>query len=144
MANELRATLARQTTPGSMALLALAVIFFGPRAWDTIIGEPQISARLIVTVNRDGDYGVEELIRTNHMVQGTQLVRVEDADGGVLCSRPIRDFWSGEIKRFWHFAAFTGCARPDEPFRVCATFTVSSESGRRRQFPAVCTTMATP
>lgn len=125
-------------------LLGLAAVLFGPRAWDAVIGEPHINARLTITMNRDGDYGVEELIRTNHMVQGTELVRVEDADGGVLCSRPIRDFWAGEIKRFWHFEAFTGCERPDEAFRVCATFTVSSDSGRRRQFPASCTALTVP
>ena len=144
MASKLRETWERQTTPGAMLILALAALMFGPRALDAVQGEPRVDASLILTVNRDGDFGVEETVRSAGMAQGTELVRVEDADGGVLCSRPIRDFWAGEIKRFWHFDAFTGCHRPDQPFRVCVTFTVASESGRRRQFPPSCTAMLVP
>lgn len=144
MASRMREAIARHTTPGTTLLLVAAAVAFAPRIWDTIIGEPHISVSLIATVNRDGAPGVEQTILTNRPVSGIEVVRVEDSEGELLCSRAISDHWSGEIKRFWHFQAFTACAEPVEPYRVCTHFSLVSESGRERQFAPSCTALTTP
>lgn len=144
MPNKLRETWVRQTTPGTLLLLGLAAIMFGPRAVDTVRGEPFIEAKLTLTLNRTGEYGIEEHIKTDDLVVGLETVRVEDGGGGLICRSQIRDFWDGERKQYWPFHVFTGCDVPAEAFRVCASFSIRSEAGRQRQFPPSCTSLTTP
>lgn len=130
----------RQFTPGSMILLLIAFWVFAPRVWDTIIGEPWISSEMRVVINSASGATVEDLTLTSARVYGSRTVYVEDASGEVLCSTEHFNTWMGERKRFWRFKAFTDCEVPNEVFRICSGFSLTSEvSGRHRRLGPFCT-----
>lgn len=129
----------RQTTPGSVALLLCAAIVFGPKVYDVIIGEPWIDNVLTVVENSSGQVVIEDLTLTRDTVYGLRANVIEDRNGGVVCSTEHHNSWSGERKRFWQYAAFTGCSNPPtESYRACSLFSIASDSGRQRRFGPFC------
>lgn len=140
----LQATVKRQSTPGSLLVIAIALIAFGPRLWDTVIGEPWIDNSLAVVETSVGRIVVEDTTVTNESVSGLRANTVESEDGTVLCSTEHHNTWHGERKRFWQIAAFTNCAPPTESYRVCSRFAISSDSGRQRQFGPFCSGLTQP
>lgn len=134
----LEASLQRQSTPGSLALLLCAFIVFGPRTWDYLIGEPWIDNKLMIVENSSHELVVEDLTYTKSAVQGIRVNTVESDEGDILCSTEHHNTWHGERKRFWRIGAFTGCASQQESFRVCSRFSISSGSGRTRLFGPFC------
>ncbi|MBI1620033.1 hypothetical protein [Aquamicrobium zhengzhouense] len=136
--SNLRATVRRQSTPGSLVLLICTALVFGPRVWDYIIGEPWIDNQLMIVENSSHEIIVEDLTYTKEPVHGLRVNTVEADDGDILCSTEHHNSWHGERKRFWRLGAFTGCAPQQESFRVCSRFSVSSGSGRTRLFGPFC------
>ena len=135
----LRATVRRQSTPGSVAILVCALIVFGPKLYDTIIGEPWIDNTLTIVENSNGEVVVEDLTLTNDTVYGLRVNTVEDTNGNVICSTEHHNSWFGERKRFWQYLAFTGCpTEPSVSFRACSLFSIASDSGRQRMFGPFC------
>lgn len=140
----LRATARRHSTPGSFVILLCAALVFGPRAWDTIRGEPWIDNRLVVAQNSNGGIVIEDVTRTNAPVHGLRFTSAETQDGTVICSSEHSDVWLGETKRFWRLRAFAGCDQPREPYRVCSRFSVRSENDRRRSYGPFCSPLTGP
>ena len=136
--SNLRATIKRQSTPGSLVLLICTALVFGPRAWDYLIGEPWIDNQLMIVENSSHEMIVEDISYTKEPVHGIRVNTVEDQEGGILCSTEHHNSWHGERKRFWRLGAFTGCGTPTETYRVCSRFSVSSGSGRTRLFGPFC------
>lgn len=135
----LRSAVKRQSSPGSLAILLCAVIAFGPKTWDAIVGEPWIDNSLTVVENSSGNVVIEDMTQTRDTVYGLRVNTVEDKDGQVLCSTEHHNSWNGERKRFWEYEAFTGCAlQPDIDFRTCSLFSIYSGSGRTRMFGPFC------
>lgn len=140
----LRAAIRRQTSPGSLALLVMAMVLFAPRTWDFIRGEPWINNQLSVIEKTDGRLIVEDKIQTHDEVQGLRANTVETKDSSVICARDHRNSWQRQRNRFWRFEAFAGCTKPSEPFRVCSFYTLSSNSGRLNRFGPFCSEYMTP
>lgn len=136
--SNLKATVKRQSTPGSLLLILCAALLFGPRAWDTVVGEPWVDNNLSVIINSGGDTVVEDYIFTKDVVHGSRANTVENTDGEVVCSTEHYNTWQGERRRFWHLPAFVSCAERPANFRVCSRFTISSPSGRTRAFGPFC------
>lgn len=136
--SNLRATVRRQSTPGSLVLLVCAALVFAPRAYDYIIGEPWIDNSLMIVENSTHEMIIEDVTLTKEPVHGLRVNTVEDEAGGILCSTEHHNSWHGERKRFWRLGAFTGCALPKESYRVCSRFSISSGSGRTRLFGPFC------
>lgn len=133
----LKAAAIRHTRPGSIALMAFALLLFGPRIWDTVRGEPWIDSRLAVIETSTGNVIVEEHIRTNQPVHGRRYSSAEAEDGTVICSEDVSATWIGTTARFWRIDGFAGCL-PQEPFRVCSSFALYSDSGRNRHLGPFC------
>lgn len=142
--SNLKAAYKRQNTPGTHLVLIMAAIAFGPRAYDTIIGEPWISDSLAIVQNSTGAIVVEDITHTNEAVSGVRVNTVESESDEIICSTEHHNTWHGERKRFWQIDAFTGCAQPKEMYRVCSRFAVSSNSGRSRQFGPFCSGLTKP
>lgn len=140
----LTATLRRQLTPGSVVLLACAAIIFGPRAIDTIRGEPWINNEVTVVINSLGELVIEDVTFTNETVRGLRTNVVESEDGSIRCSTEHHNSWTGERKRFWSFTAFSSCLPPATPYRLCSRFSITSKSGRFRQFGPFCSALTVP
>ena len=140
----LRATVKRQLTPGSLALMLLAAITFAPRLIDTIKDEPWIANELIVARNSDGIPLVEDRITTNAPVFGQRATFAVSEQGTVICGTGHTNAWRGESKQFWRLSAFIGCPQPSEPYRVCSAFSLTSGSGRHRTFDPVCSPLTQP
>lgn len=134
----LKATVRRQSTPGTLLLILCGAMLFGPRAWDTVVGEPWINNNLSVAINSGGTTVIEDIIQTKDVVYGVRANTVENVDGEVVCSTEHYNTWQGERRRFWHVPAFVSCAVQPENFRVCSRFTISSPSGRTRAFGPFC------
>lgn len=139
-----RAAAERHTSPGSLVLLLLTLIVFGPRTWDAVRGEPNIENRLAVVQNSAGETLIHDLTLTNQPVSGLRANIIEDSSGAVLCSQEHHNTWHGERNRFWQFSAFTGCPEPKVDYRVCSTFAVHSESGRQRFLGPFCSALSAP
>lgn len=142
--SNLRATIQRQTQPGSVAILFIALIAFGPSMWDWIRGEPWIDNQLMLAQNSGGSLVVEDVTRSNAPVHGMRYTSAETESGTVLCSSDHSAIWQGEAKRFWHLSAFIGCEMPSEAFKICSRFSIRSESGRRRSYGPFCSPLSTP
>ena len=140
----LSAAIHRHTTPGALLLLMFAALIFGPTLWDTMRGEPWIENRLAVVQNSTGAIVVEDLIVTRGAVHGLRVNTVEMEDGSVFCSIEHHNTWEGERNRFWRTEAFTGCALPQSPYRICARFSVASDSGRQQYFGPFCSGITKP
>lgn len=133
----IRAFVRRHTSPGALMLAALAVLFFGPRLLDVAQDVPRLENELTVVLSTTGQPVVQDLLRVNDRVSGARTRFARSADGHILCSHEVSNTWAGEMRRNWRVSAFAGC-QPTEPFEVCATFDVSSGSGRRKQFGEFC------
>lgn len=140
----LSASLHRQCTPGSLALLACAMILFGPRLVDHVLGEPWIDNELTVVVASTGGVAIEDIVTTTKTVRGLRSNSVEGQDGSILCSTEHHNSWLGSRKRFWSFRAFSGCNQPGEPYKVCSRFSISSKSGRFQQYGPFCSKVTAP
>lgn len=140
----LRATVRRQSTPGSILLIICAAAVFGPRLYDQVRGEPWIDNQLVVAQNSGGGIVIEDQTRTKAAVHGLRFTSAEAEDGTVICSTEHSDVWLGENKRFWRLSAFIGCEQPAEPYRVCSRFSIRSESDRRRGFGPFCSPLTKP
>lgn len=140
----LRETWRRQSTPGSLVLIVIAAVIFGPRMWDAMRGEPWIDNALVVIQNSNGGIAVEDQTRTLSNVHGLRFTSAETVDGTVICSTEHSDTWMGEAKRFWRLSAFIGCEQPAEPYRVCSRFSIRSDSDRRRVFGPFCSPITRP
>lgn len=136
----LRRALKRQSTAGTRAILFLALIMFGPRAYDYAIDEPWITGSLSVLRSTDGRYLVEDTVITNNPVYGDRQILLEASDGTVLCSSVWSGSWDATTKRNWDLSALAGasCQVPEDNFRVCSIFSVYSQSGRQRSFAPIC------
>ena len=142
----LKCALRRHSTAGTRGILILSMILFGPRVWDYVQGEPWITGSLSVVRASDGRYLIEDSITTNNPVYGDRQITLENRDGTVLCSSRWSGAWEATTKRNWDLAALAGsnCHTPKEPFRVCSTFSVSSQSGRHRSFAPICSALTNP
>lgn len=140
----LKQTYRRHSTPGSLLILAMVVVMFGPRLYDTIRGEPWINNQLTIVENSTGNVVVEDLTFTKEAVNGVRVNTVEGEDSEIICSTEHHNTWHGERKRFWQLEAFTGCPQPTVMYRVCSRFSISSSSGLTRQFGAFCSGLTKP
>lgn len=136
--SNLRSTLRRQSSPGSLVILVCAALVFAPRAWDHITGEPWIDNSLSVYESGSGAVVVEDLIHTREAVYGLRVNTVEGENSEVLCSIEHHNSWHGERKRFWRIEAFSGCEPQQTSYRVCSRFSVQSGSGRTQGFGPFC------
>lgn len=140
-----KAMLQRQSAPGAIVLLIMALTFFGPRVLDYIRGEPRIANDLMITLSSNQEYVVEDIVSTPGVTTGLRANVVEDASGGIICASSHINNWLGDRKRIWRLSAFANCyATPIVPFRVCSKYTVESDSGRRRDFGPFCSPMVYP
>lgn len=142
----LRCALRRQSTAGTRAILFLALIMFGPRAYDYAIGEPWITGSLSVLRSSDGRYLVEDTVTANNPVYGDRQILLETVDGTVLCSSRWSGSWDATTKRNWELSALAGasCQAPDRTFRICSIFSLYSQSGRHRSFAPICSPETNP
>ena len=137
-------TFRRHTTHGSLLILFLALIVLGPGLWDAIRGEPWIDDRLTVVQNSTGAVVVEDITRSKGPAHGLRVNTIETADGRVICSAEHHNTWVGERKRFWQLDLFARCPAPPDMFRVCSTFSITSDSGRQRYYGPFCSGLTKP
>lgn len=141
----LRSMVNRQTTAGSLGIVCIALLMFGPRTYDYIRGEPWIDNQISVLRSTDNAVVVEDTIITNTAVYGDRQVVVEDKDGETLCSSRWAGAWNETSRRMWLLPAFVGgCQVPESPFRVCSEFSVYSGSGRHSFYNAFCSQVYDP
>lgn len=136
--------LRRQFSPGSLLLLLFAAIVFGPQSFDWARGEPTIANHLAVVTNSQGVVLVQDVTQTRRPVSGVRANTIEREDGAVVCSTEHHNTWRGERNRFWDIRAFTSCAAPAYPFKVCSNFAVQSDSGRQRYLGPFCSSLTDP
>lgn len=143
--DNLRCMAKRQSTPGTMAILLLGAIMFGPKLWDTARGEPWIDNRLTLIQSSQGSLIVEDVVSTNTAVYGERHITVESSEGTVLCSSRWSGAWSANHKRMWQLSALApGCEVPASEFRICSAFSLFSGSGRRNIFSSFCSAPYAP
>lgn len=137
--HNLKGTVRRHSNPGALMLLVLSLIVFGPRVWDGIRGEPWISNELSLFQTSTGEFLVEDIIKTNNPVYGDRQITIEAADGTTLCSSRWAGAWNATSRRNWSIPALAGgCSAPNEPFLICSSFSVYSNSGRHRLYSSFC------
>lgn len=134
----------RQSTPGSAAIILMAVLLFGPKSIDMIRGEPWIDNRLLITQTSQGITVIEDTTITQNIVNGLRVVTAESPDGTVVCRANHINTWLGEKKQFWRVEAFIGCPQPKEAYRICSFFVARSESGRERSYGPFCSSLTLP
>lgn len=139
-----RAMLRRQSTPGAIVLIVMALIVFGPKLLDVYRGHPWIESKLIVVELTNGRLVVEDTTYTTGSASGVRANTVESDVGEILCAYNHYNTWLGERKRNWTMEAFSACAVPKQPFRVCSRFHVESDHGRRGSFGPYCSQIYGP
>lgn len=135
--NHITSTLKRHGVAGLWATIFAAMVF-GPRIYDTIRGEPWINNELAVIQNSSGQIIVEDIVTTRNHVAGVRANTVELDSGEVICSTEHHNAWLGQRNRFWSFGAFSGCTPPNEPYKVCSRFSITSGAGLSRFYGPFC------
>lgn len=134
----------RNTGQSTLLLVAMFLIVFGPRIWDTFTGQPSMENTLSIVLDSTGDVLIHDLTLTQGPVHGVRANTIETEDGSVVCSTEHHNSWRGERNRFWRVSAFVSCDPPAEPYRICSTFSVESESGRHRFLGPFCSALSVP
>lgn len=144
--DNLRKAIHRHSTAGTKSILFLALILFGPRAYDYIRGEPWVTGTLAVVKASDGRYLIEDTVTTNNPVYGDRQVTLETSSGTILCSSKWSGSWDATTRRNWELSALAGvsCKAPEQKFKVCSAFSVYSQSGRHRSFGPICSEVMNP
>lgn len=143
--SNIRAMLRRQTAPGSLVLLLLALYLVTPRFVDYLRGDPWINSSMGIFINSNGEYMIEESVYTPSASVGVRANVIETEDGSILCAGDHHNTWRGERKRNWTLPAFAACnMTPIVGFRVCSKFNVESVSGRRAEFGPFCSSFIYP
>lgn len=130
----------RHTAPGALGIYLLFAILFLPSLWDAAWGEPWVDNQITVFKTTDNKYLIEDVIITNAPINGDRQITIESSpDNTVLCSSRWSGAWEATSKRNWALRALAGnCEPPNGAFRVCSRFSIYSQSGRHRTFPAFC------
>lgn len=143
-ATHIRDAIRRHTSPGALLLLLFSLIVFGPRLIDAARGEPWIENELGIIINSAGEPVVRDVTITRNPVIGLRANTIEDENAQVICSTEHHNTWVGERNRLWQISAFTGCPPPGVPYRICSSFSVTSEAGRAARLGPFCSTFAYP
>lgn len=144
----LRRTVRRHTSPGSVLILMAALFMIGPRLVDEVRGVPWIENDMEIILSDTGRYIVRDEVRSRRPAYGDREMLLEGAGGHGHCVKTWAASWDGVNQRDWDLrdvAGSAGCVLPDTAFRICATFSVrSATSGRHGSFGPFCTGWVTP
>lgn len=131
----LKGTLARQTRPGNLMILLLAVWLIFPYIIDKYRNEPSIFTSLEY-FSENEVYYIKDSISVKFSNRGSRNNYLIDEKDRVICAKNAVSFWNQSKTTVWRMDAFVGCGAPLVPFKVCSIFNIYSKSGIERKFGA--------
>lgn len=140
----LKGAIRRQTTAGTMLIVAMGAFMFGPQIFHAAIGEPRVYSELVLVETSSDSIMVAETVSTPGWVGGAQANTIEAENGDIICYKEQIGSWKGERRKMWHLSAFTDCSEPKTMYRVCSSFSVQSSSGRTGSFGPFCSGLKAP
>lgn len=142
----LRSTVQRHSRVGNLAILIIGAWLLIPYIIDRYLGEPAIASELYAYAE-NGEQFIKETVTVKYPNRGSRNAFLLDDKDRIVCVRNAVSYWEQTQVNDWYADGFVGCDIPDQPYRVCTIYSVSSKSGIERKFGAgreFCTDMVYP